>query len=263
VGRSGSTLAMELLASSENTFMIAEPYYNYAVSAVQPMYLPPSEIPSVQNLMDCTFLYDRITLDRVFWFFACDTIPWIKDNATLFSLCKNGQLDSAMLQRRCMRADHIVMKVIRFPMLPQANVTLPYIPDDVKVLHFVRAPWDVVVSQRKAGWFEGVVVREHLEIICEWIDYHRNISLLISPSNLLVMRYEDLVLDFERGLETMFAFAEVELTPDVRVKAQTIKRVKHAILPGKTFDTDPAHVKQMSLEIDACQRVSRDFGYNN
>ena len=193
-----------------------------------------------------------------------------------------------MAQRR-------MAKIIRAPFLARQFGYEHVFPRDAKVVHIVRAPWDVLRSQKRLGWLNpsrvpaGQDVDEHFAAsICnQALETHRAALMSHVPrESYLLLRYEDLVGDFDAQLQELFAFIDEPLTlqlvmqiKQVRARiaghaqwnslapCQPITRrqvMKKEVIsaPHRSNSMSDEQARSVMDRISACRMVAGYFGYD-
>eukprot|EP00042_Codosiga_hollandica_P047842 m.525140 g.525140 ORF g.525140 m.525140 type:complete len:442 (-) comp57540_c0_seq1:346-1671(-) len=278
VGRSGSTFLMELLALIPNSFLVPEPYKIFETEFYFPDGSVKPPLPAIPDLVHCNFLKNQLVVNKVFWLYACDNVPWIAKNATLYSQCVNKTLDPLFLLNRCRQADLILVKVIRSSWLAKQLGKMPRIPANVKIVHFMRSPWAVVRSQAELGWFQREMYTRmvpkdkdplyfHLSRVCSEMMLHTYIADTHARSHatdapvLLTLRYEDIVGNFEYVLRRLLEFVGFPMNQNIAAAVKKAQNTTHANFERTGERLDIKMLEALARTIPQCQTVLRRYRY--
>lgn len=118
------------------------------------------------------------------------------------------------LQEACLRAKFILIKTIRTPM----KMALSLMPElnHLKIIHLVRDPRSTLKSKMSIhGCEKGVrrCIEEHCSLVVE--DSLAKDQSVLYHSNVLTVKYEDLVRKPVTVAKQIFQFLNLKFTPDV------------------------------------------------
>lgn len=150
-GRSGSTLFLALLAQFRESFVLFEPFHDYS-----PDQGPEGQLTGgMQSLLDCSYAKNLSTLNGVHWW-PIHVFPGMPDDfrvrARQFALT---QEDSATVYKKCTEIPFKVVKEIRFRGYIAESLPRSTPERAVKVIHLVRDPVDIALSQFIVGWSDS------------------------------------------------------------------------------------------------------------
>eukprot|EP00039_Didymoeca_costata_P004912 m.77005 g.77005 ORF g.77005 m.77005 type:complete len:375 (-) comp12595_c0_seq4:39-1163(-) len=174
VGRTGSTLISALFKMLPGVFVIVEPYKKFLRINLSDPKSPPAPgvpIPTLASLLDCSFARSLTTVRALAWGFLCMHSKLTDsdyDQAGFFERCKDPtklvQEDVDAIYQYCMRSNVRVVKTIRFAQAGKSVIrSLQTLNTKknmlVRVLHVIRHPFQVMISQYKHAWYETVRLR--------------------------------------------------------------------------------------------------------
>ena len=244
-GRSGSTLLMNLLALVPKTVFYFEPYANLEGYDAQFAYVPEGDpiIPRIAQLFDCS---NTITVDRlqtILTKFACEETPWIAETPEEAAQCNQLNPPIARSLQRCNDAEFILLKILRLPWLATKLGPLGIIPADTKVIHLVRHPAAVLKSQYAAGWDDFLpdhnrlqdqssVITSLANKLCYEMAQNHAILTVYNTPEILIVRYEDLVNDYEATVRATLEFIGADADDEqLLAKLSGVKETRHAEIP--------------------------------
>ena len=146
-----------------------------------------------------------------------------------------------------------------------------FIPPHAKLLIITRAPWFILRSQYRLGWLRKEEVPNgqdfflyHANDICQTLLVNHETGHHIArshPENVLVLRYEDLMDDFDVTMGRLFPFIGEPLLPSLLTRLREIRA--RNIMPsyGKNFDISPEDAEKHVRQVDSCNRVIALYGY--
>eukprot|EP00042_Codosiga_hollandica_P041089 m.363348 g.363348 ORF g.363348 m.363348 type:complete len:638 (-) comp56025_c0_seq3:2412-4325(-) len=166
LGRSGSTLTTELLATLPGVFSVFEPYYNFrdrtapAASRVSP--------PTFTDLFDCNIFNSTAVANAVVSPYFCDYFRLIKSTASANSSaaishsglhwrCRNQKmnaLDVKYLQTSCQRSHVILVKTIRFDRF-HSLLNSTALASNLHVVYLTRHPFEIFKSRYVSEWSQA------------------------------------------------------------------------------------------------------------
>jgi hypothetical protein len=277
VARSGSTLLLNVFSIIEDAFVLPEPYNMFDVNVTLPRHMDPSaEPPRPEELLDCEFT-NGLAFGHVFWDYACHNIQWIiKDPAKLLA-CSQGRLQRKFVEDKCKKAPLNLLKVIRAPFMIKNFGRPEVIPRDIKVFNLVRAPWDIFMSQYLAGWFtdpqqffrsmmpKGADMNAfNMDRICNQMLLNHEVTLDRPAENAFILRYEDLLQDFDGWITQLFAFLDIPVDEKLLTLASRVRLRKYADfvkIPSSRVAFDKDKAKELAISIPSCQAVLQMFHY--
>ena len=239
-GRSGSTLLMNLLGAVPETVFLFEPYFSIAHHDMEVEELPPRShlIPRMDHLFDCSFAQWHDQLRNVLSQFACDNTPWIAETPQEVANCRAFVFDIQRTFKRCNAAHMMVLKILKLPWLARKLETKQVIPESVKVIHLVRAPAAVLASQHAAGWVDLVKPSAGVSPafalageICSEMAANFDILQAHASDRVLVLRYEDVIHDFDASMGRVLQFVDTEPSAGLISHLASVREKLHANIP--------------------------------
>lgn len=166
VGRTGSTLVSHLFGSIPGAFVLVEPYKRFFTINLSDPPVPPAQAsgvqpPSLASLLDCSFASSLPVLNAIAWPFMCMHSSIAEPGRVDAFRARCGDFnaeDAADIRRFCLRARYRVVKTLRFSQVSPASraslVSLAARPKtSVRILHVVRHPFAVTLSQYEMAWY--------------------------------------------------------------------------------------------------------------
>ena len=286
-GRSGSTLLMNALAALPHSVHLFEPYFTpeSMETALGHAVISAADTPSPYDLFTCS---DRVYgLDSVAFLskFACESTPWIAETAAEVAACAMTRINSTRTMQRCREASSMIIKILQLPWLarklsPRTPVE-GVIPQGTRVIHLVRHPAVVLRSQYTAGWDELHYCEQPSDAmtsckesplerlaahICTEMDEAAAVLAHYEQSHVLVLRYEELVVDYEGAMRRVLHFVKPDQygtddTDDELLKSMVeVKLRPHAQLPSNPAKTVSIQDALAVVSgIDVCLNVLQRF----
>ena len=155
VGRSGSTLLMEVMSTMPQVFDIPEPYYEYANKEGDAT----SRVPSISSLLDCSFANRAPVINSVFWEYACKHASWLENRCEvmLMLLLVVHKVQSSVLINRTLSITNMadIMPAYREAMsracrerrMSQKLVRKLCLNADMRVAKIIRLTWLLGISE--------------------------------------------------------------------------------------------------------------------
>lgn len=262
--RSGSTLLMGLLSLNDNEFSLPEPYHvlrevdenNPSLRASGDLKIP---LPNVY--LDCSFADADWLTRAALWSFACSNAPWIASDPTLFAQCTNGSIPTAVVKDKCMHSHTRVVKLMNLHWLHKATIEsslFEWFKDDVKIIHIIRHPVDVLKSRARAGWvqLDQSSLATEASLICRDMLFHEALLKMVLPGQHIIVKYEDLVHKFDETYGRIVMFT-TNTVPD----AQFIKNMQYSVqsrfanIPNVGSTPEHATLHDIIKSVPSCVEV--------
>ena len=240
------------------------------VGLAQVSFLPPA------TFLDCSFISDYQYIRSAYWHFACDNIPWIVHNATLWTACQTpsapeyAQILIPEIKQRCTASSFRIAKLLRLPFVFRYSRNDPsnLFSAATKIIYLVRDPRDVFRSMVSSFNFEPD--RESLSNlaldICQEMDGSKRILAAHYASQTRLVKYERLRDQFNATLADIVEFVGLSLTPELLDKAHELSRRTFA--PFRRFanssggaDTSRAALEFVMLAHPICIAVMDEHSY--
>ena len=281
-GRSGSTLLMNALATMPRSVYLFEPYFTpeSMETALGRAVISAADTPTLHDLFMCSVKVYGIESVAFLSKFACESTPWIAETSAEIAECKMTKINTTRTIQRCEAANTMIIKLLQLPWLTRKLAPLTAIEDIIprgtKVIHLVRHPAIVLRSQYAAGWDELHYCRQSdtsstceqaplqrlAQHICTQMDETSAVLSHYDQPNVLLLRYEELVVDYQGAMRRVLQFLGAEYqgaVDDLITSMQSVKQRPHAQLPSnpaKTISIQDAVsvVSNLAVCVDVLQR---------
>lgn len=165
-------------------------------------------------LLDCSFLDLPSLAQQVYWTYGCKQSTYFNKTGRV-EACKSGFIDNydiLAIRRHCRESSLRLLKTIRFHTFNASfSAFMAMRAWDTRVIHLVRNPWHVLRSQIVAGWHGDHLDEVHFSRISHvrcrnMTATHQYLHAAVPDSRLLVVRYEDMMLNPSGKLSEIMQF---------------------------------------------------------
>ena len=199
---------------------------------------------------------------------AAHRLVRIASDATLLAQCVARSLDAAIVRERCRASTHRVIKLLRLPWLLKRLAIHPtqLFDADVRLVHVVRHPGDILRSRAAASWLliHNATLEAEADSICMHMVTNAVVLQNAYPDQHVTVKYEDFVADFEPTLLRLAAFLGIDMTQDMWSRARQIQQHRHAAVPQTDFaqlSHSRAEMHAIVWRVRTCAAFMARFGY--
>ena len=185
----------------------------------------------------------------------------------LLAKCLSHDMDAAVVRDRCKHSTHRVIKLLRLPWLLKRLAIHPsqLFDADVRIVHVVRHPGDILRSRDAAFWLPSNGSLDHeADKLCMHMATNAVVLANAYPSQHITMRYEDFVEDPDAALRRLAAFIGLEMTDAMWERARAVQRRRHADVPRRSFTMlgySKAEMHAFVWRVRSCAAVMVKLGY--
>eukprot|EP00042_Codosiga_hollandica_P041255 m.366367 g.366367 ORF g.366367 m.366367 type:complete len:298 (-) comp56068_c1_seq1:1380-2273(-) len=232
-------------------------------------------IPTFDDLLECKIT--QTNSKPLFNWYQCLTSPWVFRNKTLVGACKMRTVPVLDAIANCSHSEAVIIKVMRSAWLAQVQHTIPLPARHVKLVHNIRAPWDVLHSQILLGWFGSPTQDPDPEFlrfydnsdmhtfqmnrICNESLVHTEMLARHPTENARTIRYEDLKDDFEGTFFSLIHFLGIKMTDVVRARLNEVRSQYFVTWPPSMEEPDLDRLRKIAQSLPLCRKVLALYDY--